>query len=120
MEIEKYNKKANEQIIVSIRPKEYYALVYEHWNSCPATLQSQYNYKFGSMPIYSRHYWIFGSEVDRDRFIREEVYREWSDNYYKAIPITKKELQKMNLYSESHVGYRYFDENGELQFKYYA
>lgn len=97
-EIEKYNKKSYEQIIVSIRPKGYYALVYERWNSYP-----------------TRHYWIFGSEADRDRFIRE-----WSDNYYKAIPITKEELQKMNLYSESHLGYRYFDKNGELQFKYYT
>lgn len=103
MEIEKYNKKADEQIIVSIRPKEYYAIVYERWSSYP-----------------TRHYWTFESEADRDRFIREEVYRKWGDSYYKAIPITKEELQKMNLYNGPHVGCRYFDENGELQFKHYA
>lgn len=94
---------------------EYYALVYERWESVPIKESITGHKGIISQKIESKHYVVFHSGEDRDRFIKEKTYREFSDSYYNAKAITKKELRNMGIEVHSpHLTYRYFDKNGEF------
>lgn len=98
---------------------EYYALVYERLESVPIKESITGHKGIISQKIESKHYVVFHSEEDRDKFIKEETYREFSNNYYNAKAITKKELEKLGYTIVTpHVAYRYFDDKGELVLGY--
>lgn len=116
--VDKYDEEYDEGVTISFHDKEYYALVYEKYGG---TTNPHYENQTGihSSYIYSHHYVVFLSEEDRDRYIREETFREFSDGNYKAEKITRQQLRKKGYEVKSpHCSYRYFDENGECVLGY--
>lgn len=119
--VDEYNNNNDEHVSLKFHSAEYYALVYERWDSVPITERiTGHNYNgIISQKIESKHYVVFHSEEDRDRFIKEETYREFSNSYYSAKAITKKELEKLGYTVKiPHLAFRYFNDKGELVLGY--